>query len=62
MPKAKVHEVKVTVDIRPGPASPAQLEAWDKFWQQVISETSARLRNERTEWNKTEIQNSKTSS
>lgn len=37
MAKAKVREVKVTVDIRPGPSTPAQREAWDKFWQKVIS-------------------------
>jgi hypothetical protein len=35
----KKQEYKVTVNIQPGPASPAQSAAWSKFWQRVILET-----------------------
>ena len=31
-------EVKIEVSIRPGPGSPAQKEAWRRFWQRVISQ------------------------
>lgn len=31
-------EVKVKIDIRPGPASPAQKAVWGKFWQKLIAE------------------------
>lgn len=30
--------VKLTVDIRPGPAPPAQKAAWRKFWARLIGE------------------------
>ena len=30
--------VKLTVDIPPGPASPAQKQAWKCFWQKLIAE------------------------
>ena len=29
--------IKLTVDIRPRPASPAQKQAWRRFWQKIIS-------------------------
>jgi hypothetical protein len=35
---SKKYEVKVTINIQPGPASPAQSAAWNKFWQMVIVE------------------------
>jgi hypothetical protein len=38
MSGSKKQECKVTVNIQPGPASPAQNEAWIKFWQRVIVE------------------------
>jgi hypothetical protein len=39
MPKlADRAPIKVTVDIRRGPASPAQKFAWKRFWQKLISE------------------------
>jgi len=31
-------EIKITTDIRLGPASLAQKTAWRKFWQKLISE------------------------
>jgi hypothetical protein len=34
----KVGTVKLTVDIRPGPTSQAQKEAWRKFWHKLIAE------------------------
>lgn len=30
--------VKVSVDIHPGPATPAQKLAWRKLWQKLIAE------------------------
>jgi hypothetical protein len=30
--------MKVTVDIQLGPVSPAQKQAWKRFWQKLISE------------------------
>jgi hypothetical protein len=32
-------EYKVTINLKPGPASPAQYALWRKFWQRVIVET-----------------------
>jgi len=31
----------VVVDIKPGPASPAQKQAWKRFWRKLISEVKA---------------------
>ena len=31
-------KAKVTLNVRPGPASPAQKAAWGKFWAKVINE------------------------
>jgi len=40
--KRKVPEsVEVKVDIRPGPATPAQKAAWHKFWQKIVPEVKA---------------------
>jgi hypothetical protein len=33
--------IKVVLNIRPGPASPAQKQAWKRFWQKLISEVKA---------------------
>ena len=33
--------IKVKVDIRPGPVSPAQKQAWRRFWQKLIAEVKA---------------------
>jgi hypothetical protein len=33
--------IKVVVDIKPGPASPAQKQAWKRFWGKLISEVKA---------------------
>lgn len=38
----KKPEPKVTIDIKPGQATSAQLQAWDKFWQKVITEENAK--------------------
>jgi len=32
---------KVTVNIRPGPMSPAQKQVWRRFWQKLIAEVKA---------------------
>lgn len=29
---------KAAIDIRPGPVSPAQKRAWDRFWRRLITE------------------------
>jgi len=34
-------EIKMTVDIQRGPASPAQEQAWKRFWRKLISEVKA---------------------
>jgi hypothetical protein len=34
-------EIKVAVDIRPGPVTPHQREAWRHFWQKLIAEVKA---------------------
>jgi hypothetical protein len=31
-------DVSVVVNIQPGPVSPAQKQAWDRFWQKLIVE------------------------
>jgi len=31
-------QVKVTVNIQPGPASPAQKAAWQKLWIKIIAD------------------------
>jgi len=36
-------ELRVTVDIRPGPVSPAQGQAWKRFWQKMIAETKSEV-------------------
>jgi hypothetical protein len=42
----KKQECKVTINIQPGPASPDQSAAWNKFWQMVILETKKERVNE----------------
>jgi hypothetical protein len=51
MSGSKKQECKVTVNIQPGPASPAQNAAWCKFWQRVIVETRKEGANEFSENN-----------
>ena len=42
MPKATENTaIKVEVNIRPEPATPAQKTAWRKFWQKLITEVKA---------------------
>ena len=36
-------EIKITTDIRPGQASPAQKQVWCKLWRKLIAE----VKNER---------------
>jgi hypothetical protein len=31
-------EIKITVNIQPGPVTPAQKRTWDKVWQRLIAE------------------------
>ena len=44
-PKIKP-EVKVTMRIAPGPVSPAQKQAWRRFWQKLITEAKGEAKNE----------------
>lgn len=40
--KAKTNKpTRLTVDIWPGPVSPARQSAWRKFWQKLIAEVKA---------------------
>ena len=32
-------EIKVTVSIQAGPASPAQKKVWNRFWDRIVNET-----------------------
>ncbi len=34
--KSASTSVRVTVDIQPGTGSPAQKQAWNRFWQKII--------------------------
>lgn len=34
----KAGAVKLTIHIRPGPASVTQKQAWKRFWQKLIAE------------------------
>ena len=34
-------QLRIKVNIRPGPVSPVQKTAWRKFWQKLISEVKA---------------------
>lgn len=38
LPKTAIKPIKVSVDIRAGPASLAQKAAWRKFWKKLIAE------------------------
>jgi hypothetical protein len=38
---------KIVVNIKPGPVSPAQREAWRKLWQMLITETKNKSNKER---------------
>ena len=40
MPKSDI-QVKIMVNIRPGPATPAQKAAWHNFWQKIIPDVKA---------------------
>jgi len=37
--------VKVTVNIKPGPVSPAQKQAWRRFWQKLIAQVQEEVEN-----------------
>ena len=39
-------EAKLTVDIRFGPATPAQSASWRRFWAKVMSEVNEEIRRE----------------
>ena len=41
MPKSDSTQPRVIVNIRPGEMSPAQKQAWRKFWQKLITEVKA---------------------
>jgi len=38
--------VTLNVDIQPGPASPAQKQAWERFWQKLVSQAKDELKRE----------------
>jgi len=37
----KKQQIRVTIDIKKEPVSPAQQRAWDRFWAKIISDTKA---------------------
>ena len=39
--KTTGNSTNVVVNIQPGPASPAQRQAWKRFWQKLIAEVKA---------------------
>jgi hypothetical protein len=39
-------EIQVSVEIRPGATSPAQKQAWKRFWQKLIAEAKSEAKNE----------------
>ena len=41
MPQKSENQIKVTVNIVPGPVTPAQRQAWKKFWQKLIAEAKS---------------------
>ena len=40
MEKENKPAVRITVDIREGPASPAQFAVWKRFWVKVIADAN----------------------
>jgi len=42
---AKAIQTKVTVNIRPGRATPAQKQAWKRFWQKIIGEAQREVKH-----------------
>jgi hypothetical protein len=34
--------IKLTVDIRPGPASPVQQQTWQRFWLSLIAQAKSK--------------------
>jgi len=40
-PKEDCLQPKVRIDLRPGPTSPAQRQAWKLFWQKVITKAKS---------------------
>lgn len=38
MPRSVAKPIKVNVDIRPGPVTPAHKAAWRKFWAKLLSD------------------------
>lgn len=41
MPKTADKTIKVTMNILPGPVSPAQKQAFKRFWQKLIAEAKS---------------------
>lgn len=57
-PKAeKVSATKVTVNIRIGPASPGQRQAWNHFWKELIYEVKAGDKKRTVNWNRAGFEN-----
>ena len=40
-------EIKVKVDVRPGPALLSQKASWARFWSKVLSEATKEVTNDR---------------
>ena len=49
MPKTnnQLRLTTITINIQPGPASPAQKQTWKRFWQKIISKVKANEREGR---------------
>ena len=43
MPEMAEKQIKVTVNIAAGPVTPAQRQAWKKFWQKLIAEAKSEV-------------------
>ena len=53
----KVSATKVIVNIRLGPASPGQRQAWSHFWKELIYEVKAGDKERTVNWNTARFEN-----
>ena len=53
----KVSATKVIVNIRLGPASPGQRQAWSHFWKELIYEVKAGDKKRTVNWNTARFEN-----
>ena len=38
--------IEIKVEIQPGPSSPAQKQAWNRFWVKLITQVKEEMKNE----------------